>query len=140
MVHTKQAANADFAFQKIFGDSDFMAAGQLLIPPKGMKPTKGTKDNTFVRTPMNIVVLLSNLPHIQIFYLIEGAVTFRVHRTSYVLTTGSMFMVPRGTCQLTVSPMHFHSDVPPLRRKPVPYSKHLRSRREALLRPGPKAS
>ncbi|KAJ3552142.1 hypothetical protein NM688_g4308 [Phlebia brevispora] len=78
MVHTKQAANADFAFQKIFGDSDFMAAGQLLIPPNGQKPTKGTKDNTFI------------------FYLIEGAVTFKVHRTSYILTTGSMFLVPRG--------------------------------------------
>ncbi len=49
MVRTKQAANADFAFQKVFGDSDFMAAGQLLIPPNGLKPTKGTKDNTFVR-------------------------------------------------------------------------------------------
>ena len=48
MVHPKQAANANFLFQKAFGDSDFMAAGQLVIPPQGQKPTKGTKDNTFV--------------------------------------------------------------------------------------------
>ena len=48
MVHPKQAANANFLFQKAFGDSDFMAAGQLVIPPGGSKPTKSTKDNAFV--------------------------------------------------------------------------------------------
>ena len=42
--------NANFSFQKIFGDGDFLAAGQLIIPPDSTKPTKGTKDNTFVRT------------------------------------------------------------------------------------------
>jgi centromere protein C len=49
MLKPKPAANADFSFQKIFGDGNFMAAGQLVIPPGGSKPTKGTKDNTFVR-------------------------------------------------------------------------------------------
>ncbi|THH01669.1 hypothetical protein EW026_g1097 [Hermanssonia centrifuga] len=60
MVRTRPAANADFFFQKIFGDKDFMAAGMLSIPPNGEKPTKGTKDNTFI------------------FYLVEGAVNFKV--------------------------------------------------------------
>ncbi|KAI0345117.1 hypothetical protein BDW22DRAFT_1353994 [Trametopsis cervina] len=78
MVNPKLAANAQFSFQKIFGDGNFMAAGQLIIPPGGTKPTKGTKDNTFI------------------FYVIEGAVTFKVHRTSFVLATGGMFLVPRG--------------------------------------------
>ena len=49
MVNFKHAANSDFMFQKTFGDGDFIAAGQLLIPPHGEKPSKGTKDNTFVR-------------------------------------------------------------------------------------------
>ncbi|KAH8106929.1 Mif2/CENP-C like-domain-containing protein [Cristinia sonorae] len=78
MLDLKPAANNDFFFQKIFGDGDFIAAGQLVIPPKKQKPTKGTKDNTFI------------------FYVIEGAVNFKVHRTSFVLTTGGMFLVPRG--------------------------------------------
>ncbi|KAI0093782.1 Mif2/CENP-C like-domain-containing protein [Irpex rosettiformis] len=78
MVNPKPAANAQFSFQKIFGDGNFMAAGQLVIPPGGSKPTKGTKDNTFI------------------FYVLEGAVTFKVHRTSFVLATGGMFLVPRG--------------------------------------------
>ena len=49
MVTPKAAAHGAFYFQKIFGDSDFLAAGQLIIPPESTKPTKGTKDNTFVR-------------------------------------------------------------------------------------------
>ena len=48
MVTPKAAANKDFYFQKIFGDADFIAAGELIIPPDGQKPTKSTKDNTFV--------------------------------------------------------------------------------------------
>ncbi|OBZ65784.1 Centromere protein 3 [Grifola frondosa] len=78
MVQPKPAANSGFYFQKIFGEGDFIAAGQLVIPSGGEKPTKGTKDNTFV------------------FYVIEGAVNFRVNRTSYVIASGGMFLVPRG--------------------------------------------
>ncbi|EPS94770.1 hypothetical protein FOMPIDRAFT_1169346 [Fomitopsis schrenkii] len=78
MVTPKAATNKDFYFQKIFGDADFIAAGELVIPPDGQKPTKSTKDNTFV------------------FYVIEGAVNLTVHRTSFILATGGMFLVPRG--------------------------------------------
>lgn len=50
MVTPKPAANNEFMFQKIFGDGDFIAAGQLIIPVGGKKPSKGTKDNTYVGT------------------------------------------------------------------------------------------
>ena len=50
MVAPKPAAQGSFFFQKIFGDGDFLASGQLVIPPNSPKPTKSTKDNTFVRT------------------------------------------------------------------------------------------
>jgi centromere protein C len=33
----------------VFGDGEYIAAGQLLIPPKMNKPSKMTKDNTYVR-------------------------------------------------------------------------------------------
>jgi centromere protein C len=49
MVTLKAAANDEWFFQKIFSDGDFIAAGQLMIPPKSNKPSKGTKDNTYVR-------------------------------------------------------------------------------------------
>lgn len=97
MVAPKPAANNDFFFQKVFWDGDFVAAGQLIIPPKKSKPTKGTKDNTFVRIitglgdPQSIVT-----PFLQVFYVIEGAVTVKIHRSSFVVANGGMFMVPRG--------------------------------------------
>jgi centromere protein C len=49
MIEPKAAANNDWFFQKVFGDGDFIAAGHLIIPPQGRKPSKGTKDNTYVR-------------------------------------------------------------------------------------------
>ena len=59
MVSLRDAANANFKFQKIFGEGSFLAAGQLLIPPEGSKPTKNTKDNSFV----SILVLLRCWPY-----------------------------------------------------------------------------
>ena len=55
MVRPKAAANNDWFFQKVFGDGEFIAAGQLIIPPKGRKPSKGTKDNTYVRSRILIL-------------------------------------------------------------------------------------
>jgi centromere protein C len=48
MVRARPAVNNDFFYQKIFGDGEFIAAGQLIIPPGGKKPPKSTKDNTYV--------------------------------------------------------------------------------------------
>ena len=48
MVNCKPALNNAFLFQKIFGDADFIAAGQLVIPRGKQKPNKPTRDNTYV--------------------------------------------------------------------------------------------
>ena len=48
MVNPREAANSSWLFDKIFGDDDFIAAGQLIIPPRGRKPSKAAKDNTYV--------------------------------------------------------------------------------------------
>ncbi|KAJ6526231.1 Mif2/CENP-C like-domain-containing protein [Mycena vulgaris] len=78
MFEPVAAANNEWFFQKIFGDGDFVAAGQLVIPPKGRKPSKHTKDNTFI------------------FLVIEGAVNLKVCDTSLIIASGGMFMIPRG--------------------------------------------
>jgi len=78
MVTPKWTSNEQFMFQKIFGDDEFIAAGQIIIPPGKQKPSKPARDNTYV------------------FYVIEGAVQLKVHRSTYVLATGAMFMVPRA--------------------------------------------
>ena len=94
MVKPREAANNSWLFDKIFGDDDFIAAGQLIIPPKGRKPSKAAKDNTYVSCYLIISTGGSLLG--QVFYVIEGAVNFKIHDTSMILATGGMFMVPRG--------------------------------------------
>lgn len=49
MVVPKIAANRNWAFDKVFQDDEFIAAGLLVIPPKGRKPSKPANDNTYVR-------------------------------------------------------------------------------------------
>lgn len=81
-----------FKFQKVFGDASFVAAGMLEIPVGGEKPSKPTKDNTYL------------------FYVIEGAVTVKVHRTSFTMAPGGQFMVPRGASQSLVTlRLSFHT-------------------------------
>lgn len=98
MVRPKAAANNDWFFQKVFGDGEFIAAGQLIIPPKGRKPSKGTKDNTYVRFSIAVCKYFNNNPILmgQVFYVIEGAVNLKVNNTTLVLASGAMFLVPRG--------------------------------------------
>ena len=48
MVQPAQATENSWLFDKIFGDDEFIAAGQLIIPPKGCKPSKTSRDNTYV--------------------------------------------------------------------------------------------
>jgi centromere protein C len=50
MLDPQPTANGDESFQKVFGDADFIAAGVLVIPPKGRKPRRNTKYNTYVRS------------------------------------------------------------------------------------------
>ncbi|OCH93832.1 hypothetical protein OBBRIDRAFT_817567 [Obba rivulosa] len=78
MVSQRWTIQKEFMFEKIFSDGDFVAAGMLTIPPEKQKPTKSTKDNTFV------------------FYVVEGAVSCKIHKETFVIATGGMLMVPRG--------------------------------------------
>lgn len=48
MITPKAAQANKYSFQKVFGDGNFFAAGQLIIPPGEEKPPKPAKDNTYV--------------------------------------------------------------------------------------------
>lgn len=48
-IRPRPAFNQKFSYEKIFGIGDFMAAGVLVIPQGGEKPTKPSKDNNYVR-------------------------------------------------------------------------------------------
>jgi centromere protein C len=95
LISPKAAQANKYSFQKVFGDGNFFAAGQLIIPPGEEKPPKPAKDNTYVCLFLNHNTQASH-QRLQIFYVIEGAVECKVHRASFVLATGGMFMVPRG--------------------------------------------
>ncbi|CAE6420456.1 unnamed protein product [Rhizoctonia solani] len=71
-------SDGPFSFQKIFGDSDFFAAGVMKIPVGGKKPNKPSKENTFV------------------FYCVSGAVEVKIHKSTFTIAPGGMFLAPRG--------------------------------------------
>ncbi|CAE6357813.1 unnamed protein product [Rhizoctonia solani] len=71
-------SDGPFSFQKIFGDSDFFAAGVMKIPVGGRKPNKPSKENTFV------------------FYCVSGAVEVKIHKSTFTIAPGGMFLAPRG--------------------------------------------
>ncbi|KAF7331878.1 Methionine aminopeptidase [Mycena kentingensis (nom. inval.)] len=75
---TEAQGSSQWSYQRIFGDGDFIAAGQIVIPPNGRKPSKPSKDNTYI------------------FFVIEGAVNLKVCDTSLIIGSGGMFMIPRG--------------------------------------------
>ncbi|KAG8931222.1 hypothetical protein FRC02_003037, partial [Tulasnella sp. 418] len=47
LVNPQQPPGQEYAFQKIFLDEEFVAAGVMSIPVGGKKPTKGARDNTY---------------------------------------------------------------------------------------------
>lgn len=78
MFEPRPVGNSNWLFHKIFGEDDFIAAGLILIPPQGRKPSKAAKDNAYI------------------FYVIEGAVSVVIHETPYLVASGGMFLIPRG--------------------------------------------
>ncbi|KAJ7154178.1 hypothetical protein C8R46DRAFT_1227785 [Mycena filopes] len=90
MFAPSAAANNEWFFQKTLGDGDFIAAGQIVIPPNGRKPRKSSKDNTF------LYCIANDYAPSQIFFVIEGAVNLKVCETSLIVASGGMFMIPRG--------------------------------------------
>ena len=61
MLNPQPAANADWQFEKVFGDGNFMASGELIIPPGCRKPSKPTKDNTYVCNYRSLTSLFSEI-------------------------------------------------------------------------------
>ena len=64
LVGHRPAANNDFFFTKVFGDGEYIAAGQLKIPPHKHKPSKMTKDNTYVGVRLSPYITTCLMPQI----------------------------------------------------------------------------
>ncbi|TKY90520.1 hypothetical protein EX895_000518 [Sporisorium graminicola] len=72
------AANQEFRFEKLFNCGGVMATGVLELPPGSRKPTKPSKDNSFV------------------FCVLQGALRATVHRKSFIVGPQGIFQVPAG--------------------------------------------
>ncbi|CDU23899.1 related to inner kinetochore protein MIF2 [Sporisorium scitamineum] len=72
------AANQEFRFEKLFNCGGLMATGVLELPPGSRKPTKPSKDNSFV------------------FCVLQGALRATVHRKSFIVGPRGIFQVPAG--------------------------------------------
>ncbi|RDB22217.1 hypothetical protein Hypma_010701 [Hypsizygus marmoreus] len=70
--------NKNWTFQKIFGEADFFASGFLYMQPHSEKEVKSVMDNAYV------------------FLVLEGAIEAKIHKSTYVLSSGGAFQVPRG--------------------------------------------
>ncbi|GAC95612.1 hypothetical protein PHSY_003188 [Pseudozyma hubeiensis SY62] len=71
-------ANQEFRFEKFFNCGGLMATGVLHLPPGARKPTKPSKDNSFV------------------FCVLQGALRATVHRKSFIVGPEGIFQVPAG--------------------------------------------
>ncbi|PKI82551.1 mitotic fidelity of chromosome transmission- protein [Malassezia vespertilionis] len=76
-MRPRPAFNQQFLYEKVFSLGEFMAAGVLVIPGGGEKPTKPSKDNNYA------------------FFVFQGAVEVMVHRTRFVIASGGMFLIPK---------------------------------------------
>lgn len=85
-MHPRPAFNQQFLYEKVFSLGEFMAAGLLVVPARGEKQAKSSKDNNYVRRTAY-----------QTFVVLSGVVEVLVHRTQFRIAPGGMFCVPMGT-------------------------------------------
>ncbi|KAG6885874.1 hypothetical protein C0993_008393 [Termitomyces sp. T159_Od127] len=67
-----------WAFQRAKGYSDYIGSGFVFLNVHGEKRKRNVKDNTYI------------------FVVMEGAVEVLIHQTSYAVSAGGVFIVPRG--------------------------------------------
>ncbi|KAG6902257.1 hypothetical protein C0995_002629 [Termitomyces sp. Mi166 len=91
-----------WAFQRATGYSDYIGSGFVFINVHGEKRKRNVKDNTYVSSDIAWFrsAVIDNLFMIQVFIVLEGAVEVLIHQTSYAVSAGGVFVVPRGSIPL----------------------------------------
>ncbi|ORX88730.1 hypothetical protein K493DRAFT_319237 [Basidiobolus meristosporus CBS 931.73] len=77
-INPTQAKNQTYGFQKFFSEGEFMSSGVIEIYEGGSKPNRNSGDNSMV------------------FYVISGACRVTIHNTTFDISTGGQFLIPRG--------------------------------------------
>ncbi|KAI8905721.1 hypothetical protein DFJ77DRAFT_478762 [Powellomyces hirtus] len=73
-----RSTGSGYKFQKVFSEGNFIASGVLVMPKGSEKPNKNSQMSAMV------------------FYVMSGEVEVQVHKTIFVVKTGSQFFIPRG--------------------------------------------
>ena len=61
MAREVSAKKADYTYQKIFTEGHDLAAGHIQLEPGAEKPNKSSKDNSYVRSTLCVLYLISSL-------------------------------------------------------------------------------
>ncbi|RKO90212.1 Mif2/CENP-C like-domain-containing protein [Blyttiomyces helicus] len=88
MIHPENTGTGDFKYHRLYSDSDFFSSGILWLPKGATKPNKNTRDAAMF------------------FYVIAGQIEVTIHRSTFKISTGATFFVPRGNqyCITNVGP------------------------------------
>ncbi|KNC97677.1 uncharacterized protein SPPG_07141 [Spizellomyces punctatus DAOM BR117] len=78
MLNPRTIGAGDYKFQKVFSEGEFIASGILVMPKGSQKPNKNSNQSAMI------------------FYVVSGEVEVQIHKTIFVVKTGSQFFVPRG--------------------------------------------
>ncbi|KAJ3010953.1 hypothetical protein HKX48_007123 [Thoreauomyces humboldtii] len=78
MLNPKTTGAGDYKFQKVFSEGNFFASGMLVLPKGSQKPNKNSQSSAMI------------------FVVLSGEIEVQVHKTLFVVRTGSQFFVPRG--------------------------------------------
>ncbi|KAJ3162448.1 hypothetical protein HDU86_004930 [Geranomyces michiganensis] len=73
-----RSTGGSFKFQKVFSEGTFIASGILAFPKGSKKRNSNSKRSAMI------------------FMVMSGEVEVQVHRTQFVVSSGSQFLVPRG--------------------------------------------
>ncbi|KAJ3185765.1 hypothetical protein HDU85_001124 [Gaertneriomyces sp. JEL0708] len=78
MLNPKTIGAGNYKFEKVFSEGEFIASGILVMPKGSEKPNKNSNTSAMI------------------FYICAGEVEVQIHKTVFVVKTGSQFFVPRG--------------------------------------------
>lgn len=98
----EEVDNAQFVYEKVFGEKAFTAAGIIRIGVGKYKPVKPSKDNAFVSDSLmwagstQVCEYRYTDMYCQFFFVHKGGLEITVHRSIFKLGPGGMFWVPRG--------------------------------------------
>ncbi|KAI8925269.1 Mif2/CENP-C like-domain-containing protein, partial [Entophlyctis helioformis] len=78
MLALKYMGAGSYKFQKVFSEGNLLASGILVLPKGSQKPPKSSGNSALI------------------FMVLSGQIEVQVHSSTFTISTGAQFLVPRG--------------------------------------------